>query len=130
MSEIEVGEYVRTNNDYIRKIVTERFNGYVVDVSYYNEIIDDTTLGIIGKEDIKKHSKQLIDLIEVGDYVNGREVKHIAMFEGFPDYPKLIFVDETYLIPDDTCENDEIKTILTKEIYMANCYKIGGDNEI
>jgi hypothetical protein len=55
-----------------------------------------------------KHSKQLIDLIEVGDYVNGREVKHIAMFEGFPDYPKLIFVDETHLIPDDTCENDEI----------------------
>mgnify|MGYP007013679357 CR=1 FL=1 len=73
-----------------------------------------------------KHSKQLIDLIEVGDYVNGREVKHIVMFEGFPDYPKLIFVDETHLMPDDTCENDEIKIILTKESYMANCYKVGG----
>lgn len=49
------------------------------------------------------------------------------MFEGFPDYPKLIFVDESHLIPDDTCENDEIQTILTKEIYMANCYKVGGE---
>ena len=76
---------------------------------------------------IVKHSKQLIDLIEVGDYVNGREVKHIAMFEGFPDYPKLIFVDETHLIPDDTCENEDIKTILTKESYMSNCYKVGGE---
>ena len=80
-------------------------------------------------EYIVKHSKQLIDLIEVGDYVNGREVKHIAMFEGFPDYPKLIFVDETHLIPDDTCENDEIQTILTKESYMANCYKVGEEDE-
>lgn len=50
------------------------------------------------------------------------------MFEGFPDYPKLIFVDETHLIPDDTCENDEIKTILTKERYMANCYKVGEED--
>lgn len=84
---------------------------------------------IIKTTEIVKHSKQLIDLVEVGDYVNGREVKHIAMFEGFPDYPKLIFVDETHLIPDDTCENDEIQTILTKESYMANCYKVGGEKD-
>lgn len=51
------------------------------------------------------------------------------MFEGFPDYPKLIFVDGTHLIPGDTCENNEIKTILTKESYMANCYKVGGEDE-
>lgn len=62
---ISVNEYVRTNNNYIRKVITERLNGYLVDVSYYNEIIDDTTLGIIEKEDIKKHSKRLIDLIEI-----------------------------------------------------------------
>ncbi len=51
------------------------------------------------------------------------------MFEGFPDYPQLIFIDETHLIPDDTCKNDEIETILTKESYMANCYKVGGEDE-
>ena len=71
----------------------------------------------------------LIDLIEKDDYVNGRKVKHIAMFEGFPDYPKLIFVDETHLIPDDTCENEDIKTILTHEQFEANCYKVGGEDE-
>ena len=114
---IEVNEYVRTDKGYIFKVDEEK-----------------TTLQVINFLDVEygkivKHSKQLIDLIEVGDYINGREVKHIAMFEGFPDYPKLIFVDETHLIPDDTCENDEIRTILTKEIYMANCYKVGGEDE-
>lgn len=73
---------------------------------------------------IVKHSKNTIDLIEVGDYVNGREVKHIAMFEGFPDYPKLIFVDEKHLIPDDTAENKDIKSIVTHEQFKSIEYEI------
>lgn len=118
---IEVNEYVRFNNGEIGKVIDIKENPSRIVYSEYGEI------GLIS--DIAKHSKQLIDLIEVGDYVNGRKVKHIAMFEGFPDYPKLIFVDETHLIPDDTCENEDIKTILTKESYMANCYKVGGEND-
>ena len=132
---IEVGEYVRTKDGRIAQIKSIDYEAGIYrfdrimyindfrmkeDVLYSNEMF---------KKVIVKHSKQLIDLIEVGDYVNGREVKHIAMFEGFPDYPKLIFVDETHLIPDDTCENEDIKTILTKEIYMSNCYKVGGEDE-
>ena len=125
---IEVNEYVRTNKGNIGKVVEIRL-GFNKDTQLYQNVymLDNGLWTIL--EYIVKHSKQLIDLIEVGDYVNGREVKHIAMFEGFPDYPKLIFVDETHLIPDDTCENDEIRTILTKEIYMANCYKVGGEDE-
>ena len=118
---IEVNEYVRFNNGEIGKVIDIKENPSRIVYSEYGEI------GLIS--DIVKHSKQLIDLIECGDFVNGREVKHIAMFEGFPDYPKLIFVDETHLIPDDTCENENIKTILTKESYMANCYKVGGEDE-
>ena len=130
MAEIEVGEFVRTTKGLITKIISIEIEEYEDGTS---EIFIETELnpGYLDYtiEDIVKHSKQLIDLIEVGDYVNGREVKHIAMFEGFPDYPKLIFVDEIHLIPSDTCENDEIKTILTKESYMANCYKVGGEDE-
>ena len=125
---IEVGDYVRTKNGIIDKV--ERFS---VDCCVWHcengMCIDECNRIGTHLEDIVEHSKQLIDLIEKDDYVNGRKVKHIAMFEGFPDYPKLIFVDETHLIPDDTCENDEIKTILTKESYMANCYKVGGEDE-
>ena len=126
MAEIEVGEYGRTNFGKMIKFAwLESLEGkrYENKVLLINEDMLNNDFYYFHKgEKIVKHSKQLIDLIEVGDYVNGREVKHIAMFEGFPDYPKLIFVDETHLIPDDTCENDEIQTILTKEIYMANCY--------
>lgn len=78
---------------------------------------------------INMDNRNCIGIGRVSRIVNGREVKHIAMFEGFPDYPKLIFVDETHLIPDDTCENDEIRTILTKEQFDANCYKVGGEDE-
>lgn len=124
---IEVGEYVRTKNGKIDKV--ERFSASLCIWCCENGMcIDECNCVGTHLKDIVKHSKQLIDLIECGDYVNGREVKHIAMFEGFPDYPKLIFVDETHLIPDDTCENEDIKTILTKESYMANCYKVGGEN--
>lgn len=123
-NEIEVNEYVRTRAGHIYKITNIDENGLI----YWNKIQCGWSERQL-EDIIVKHSKQIIDLVEVGDYVNGREVKHIAMFEGFPDYPKLIFVDETHLIPDDTCENDEIQTILTKESYMANCYKVGGEDE-
>ena len=127
-NEIEVGEFVRTDKGEIAKVtsVAKETLGEILGANEYRSIgFCNTEPYVYGN--IVKHSKQRIDLIEVGDYVNGRKVKHIAMFEGFPDYPKLIFVDETHLIPDDTCENDEIKTILTKEQYKANCYKVGGE---
>ena len=113
---IEVNEYVRFNNGEIGKVIDIKENSSRIVYSEYGEI------GLIS--DIVKHSKQLIDLIEKDDYVNGRKVKHIAMFEGFPDYPKLIFVDETHLIPDDTCENEDIKTIVTKEQFASIEYKV------
>lgn len=112
--DIEVGDYVRSRNGSIGKVTKIEDDKYL----YENKEL----ITFIGN--VVKHSKNIIDLIEVGDFVNGREVKHIAMFEGFPNYPKLIFVDEKRLIPDDTCENDEIKTILTKEQYSQNCYAV------
>lgn len=128
---IEVGEYVRlARNQGINKIIDIYDKKYELETDIANEwgeftcILEEYQL----KDEIINYSKHLIDLIEVGDYVNGREVKHIAMFEGFPDYPKLIFVDETHLIPDDTCENDEIQTILTKEQFEQNSYKVGGED--
>lgn len=114
---------MRTKNNYIRKVITERLNGYLVDVSYYNEIIDDTTLGIIGKEDIKKHSKQLIDLIEVGDVLEIRTGLY-SSFKYFVENE-----DNLLLLEEQVKQFWNIETILTKEIYMANCYKVGGEDE-
>lgn len=119
MGEIKVGEYVRTKDGIIRQVKTIKSGRRRFSITTETRINGSTKL-----ENIAKHSPNIIDLIEVGDYVNGREVKHIAMFEGFPDYPKLIFVDNKYLIPSETAENEDIKTILTKEQYKANCYEV------
>ena len=129
MEEIKVGYFIRTNKGIIGKLkrieldeIDKNLKWYVFDKKRPDmNIIDEI---YINKPYITKYSKNIIDLIEIGDYVNGREVKHIAMFEGFPDYPKLIFVDEKHLIPDDTCENDEIRTILTHEQFEQKCYKL------
>ena len=115
---IEVNDYVRTKNGIIDKVINSNF---------YMSIYVECEKGLHLIENIVKHSKQLIDLIEVGDYVNGREVKHIAMFEGFPDYPKLIFTDKKYLIPGETIENKDIKTIVTHEQMQSIEYKVEED---
>ena len=90
------------------------------------------------KKDIVKHSKQLIDLIETGDFVNGYRVlditKIVEDIEAFKTiYSKeeisiCVFVNESGAYYIDIRDTD-IKTILTKESYMANCYKVGGEDE-
>lgn len=76
---------------------------------------------------VENFSDKIIDLIEVGDYVNGKEVKQIAMFEGFPDYPKLIFTDKKHLITGETIENKDIKSIVTHEQFESIEYKVEED---
>lgn len=75
------------------------------------------------KKLIVKHSKQLIDIIEVGDYVNGMEVLDIYKPRDLWE-PIEIRVNSRYT---NFILVDEIETIQTKESYMANCYKVGGE---
>lgn len=116
---IEVGEYVRINNDFrlialgIGEVI--RINQDTIYVKMNFELPFAFKI-----ENIAKHSKNLIDLIEVGDYVNGYEVTDKYLFAG--EMP----VIETE--GNDTnckclCEKD-IKTILTHEQYEANCYTV------
>lgn len=80
---------------------------------------------IIKTTEIVKHSKQLIDLVEVGDLVNGYRVTDKYLFAG----EKPVLETEGN---DMNCKclcGEDIKTILTKESYMANCYKVGGKDE-
>lgn len=67
-----------------------------------------------------KHSDNIIDLIEEGDYVNGVEVIG-KEFDNFnKEYLQCGVSD--YVIC--TFEVKDIKTILTKEQYENNCYKV------
>lgn len=126
MKKIEVEEYVRTDNGEIHKVLdTEK--GSVKIKSQYKEWI--------GLCCIKKHSKQLIDLIEVGDVIKyfsnylGRKIKIEVIFtcNRENDYKWGLGYVGTNI--DDYIMIEEIKEILTKEQYMANCYKVGGKDE-
>lgn len=73
--EIQVGEYIRTENGIIGKVFDEDSvgeNGVCIDTTYLDEWGDETDF--VKYEDIKKHSFNIVDLIEEGDYVNGKKV--------------------------------------------------------
>ena len=119
--EISEGMYVK----YIRGMI----NGYVppkiakaTDCSD-KDLIKIDNGQVILRNDILKASYNIIDLIEVGDYVNGDKVIRIETSSYPEDKNVKIIVccgdDDYYLY-----YNEDIKTILTKEQYENNCYKV------
>lgn len=104
--EIEAGEYVRTNGIFGKAEQIGNSLFWLEDGSSYS----------LSDKEIK-HSKNIIDLIEVGDYVNGQLVR-ATYLEGVTKYIKLNNSRgvRTY--------NDNIKTILTHEQYIQNCYTV------
>ena len=126
--EIKVNDYVRTKKG-IAKIIdrindpTNYYDKFWV-CDRYLELNDDTEY--IHEQDIIGEPKEkIIELIEAGDYVNGKLVKHIAYFEGVEEpIKKLIFSDEYHLIPTEVCEENEIKSIVIKEQFEQMEYKI------
>ena len=117
---IEVGEYVRTKEGEIHKVIK-----IIEDDRDWDYYCCENNTGYFAM-DIAKHNKQLIDLIECGDFVNGHKVKAIYL-NGATKYIKL---DNAYKDGQGTRTYEEnIETILTKESYMANCYKVGGEDE-
>lgn len=129
---IEVGEYGRTNYGKIIKFAWLEYSNGKRDESKVILINEDTLSNdfyyfSIG-ESIVKHSKQLIDLIEVGDFVNGYRVENVINEEPCPS-GKCVDIDSSKDSSECTLWEEDIKTILTKEQYMANCYKVGEENE-
>lgn len=83
------------------------------------------------EEHIIKHSKKLIDLIEDKDIV---EIELSEEFVERKDKKKLIQIGDIYT--KETLQKDidngiitRILTILPYNQYMANCYKVGGEDE-
>jgi hypothetical protein len=133
--EIKVNDYVRTKDGLIFKIIGGNEDNWNLDIDYSSlEYYEENWLELFKYNDnysfftnknIIKSSPRIIDLIEVGDYVNGQLVKHIAYFEGVEEpIKKLIFSDEYHLIPTEVCEENEIKSIVTKEQFEQMEYKI------
>ncbi len=131
MSKIEVGEYVRTKEGYLGILIAinkQDYNYLVVDTSI--EVRKDgypSTYLYLKKENIKNHSKQLIDLIEQRDIVEDEYGKYeVEFISGNRIYCNDYNYDDSVVI----LEEKDIETILTHEQYMANCYKVGGKDGI
>lgn len=127
---IEVNEYVRTNTGYIAKLKQYLSNTgtYLFD-DFIQEIQGDKYICISENElekVIVKHSKELIDLVEVGDYVNGYRVINVIN-EGPCPSGKCVDIDSSKDSSECTLWEEDIETILTKEQYLVNCYKVGGE---
>ena len=125
---IEVGEFVRTDDGIIGKIkrieldnTDKTLKWYVFDRKRLD--MNMTVEAYINKPYIVKYSKNIIDLIEVGDYVNGYKV--ISIDTNAPnDCKECIELDRNNTYEYQWISRNEIKTILTKELYQANCYTV------
>lgn len=129
MSEIEIGEYVRTKNGIIDKV--ERFSvGCCVWYCENGMCIDECNCIGTHLEDIVKHSKQLIDLIEVKDVIKYRINNISTTLETKGYIEGIIGISDEEMLQEIKSDKDyHILEILTKESYMANCYKVGGEDE-
>ena len=121
---IEVNEYVRTK-DWIIGIF-DRYSSrkenslYKSPFNCFIKIKNRKTSLQCCEDYIAKHNKIISEVVEVGDYVNGKLIHKI---DKGPNYCYLYYGNcKTFV-------DYQIKTILTKEQYLANCYKVGGEDE-
>ena len=126
---IEVGEYVRTTDGRIYKVVDiDNIFIYVDKEVKYNEETN-TSIDYIKKSSVVKHSKNIIDLIEVGAIIEINKGKYEVIYDKSLEQLGVLIPNRNHLaIRHSTLEHifKEYKDIriLTKEQYMQNCYKI------
>ena len=116
MEEIKVGEYVRDRAGNIAKVMKNHNTVFEIELNTGARINQFEGF-------IVKHSKNIKDLIECGDYVNGYKVISV-------DYD--VIDDETECIELDLNNNyqynfisvRQIKSIVTHEQFEQNSYKV------
>lgn len=109
---LEVGMYVRTNDGYINKIKkVNQFNVLVYGRDLFGEELN------IPNNEITKASYNIIDILEEGDYVNGKKVYSVGLAIGILN--TINFEDGTFMVA------ENIKSIVTKEQMEQIAYKVG-----
>lgn len=99
-----------------------------VDFIIYNELADENFIGLTNNEGIfegkiLKASFNIINLIKVGDYVNGNKVTSAEPIAKSDNERYLGFGDYDYYIHD----NEDIKDVVTKEQFNACKYVVERD---
>ncbi len=130
---MNIGDYVRTSSGIIAKYLGREGNKYKFDkdiywfYEYYNDYIyDDDYEEWLKNEDVKV-SKELIDLIEVGDIVNGKQVTR-TFIDPFTKKRRLEIEGTEINWQGDMSsiyiENEDIKSIVTHQQFKEMEYKI------
>ena len=109
---LEVGQFARFKSGYIVKVLNVKDNWIETDTKFITRTFP---------KDFVKASYNIIDLIEVGDYVNSKKVGYIddckgAMREYYYDYENAS-VDAGHWF-------EEIQTIVTKEQFSQMQYEV------
>ena len=101
---MKIGDYVRTDKGTIDKLTRENIMTYEVALMGF------------GEKPIKS-SSNIIDLIQVGDYVNGLKVQEVN--NEIKGFGTIVFDKDTSIM------EDYIYSIVTKEQFSQMEYKIG-----
>lgn len=118
---LKEGMYVRRKNGEIGiiKNLKKYYNSLQFNEEIYSCLLfkNSSYPSIVRNDDIIKASFNIIDLIEIGDYVNGVEVEEIN--------DKEIMLVDTHLWIDKEVVNRLIKSIVTKEQFNSMKYEVG-----
>jgi len=125
---LEVGMYVKTKYGEIARIdkclgedsTYKNMEHYETDrmVTKFNNFI-------LYKEDIEKASHNIIDLIEVGDFVNGYKVINVGVEELGHTYLSLDMNEDIHWLESEIENEEQIKSIVTKQQFESMSYKVG-----
>lgn len=124
MEEIKVGEYFRDfdgNVDRIEFKMNTKSNRKLIGFQKRNYYLSENGLEKI----VKKHSPNIIDLIEIGDYVNGYKVLDVMENMNTGEIHLEMPMDYTNKeLGDCTIYNKDIKSIVTKEQFANAEYRL------
>lgn len=124
--EIEVGEYVRTKRGYIRKVIRRDMDKHILlDIGFEGA---NYLTKVEEKEDIVKHSKNIINLVEVGDYVNGYKVISVD-YDVIDNKTECIELDLNNNYQYNFISTNQIKTIITKKQFSNIEYEVEEDKQ-
>ena len=115
---LEVGQFVRTKDGIIAKVDYIDNDTIFFDKELYRNYGD--SIDFLEKDNLErivKASYNIIDILEVGDYVNGHRVEEID-FEN-----EEIFTDSEYYCG--IVEFNNVKSVITHEQFEQMAYKVG-----
>ena len=119
METLSVGMYIRTKDGIIAKVDYIDDNTIFFDKDLYRTYSD--SINFLEKDNLErivKASYNIIDILEVGDYVNGREV--VDIFYDADDDAMDVCVLGSIVY-----DNNEVKSVITHEQMEQMAYKVG-----